>query len=98
MLIGKKEKQAAINAGFFDKKVEHKKETNLVLMIILLVLSGAGIIAAFFSSEGTAGLFIVATIMLGLAILATIYSNKSYRHILLREQNQLIKYVVLRKC
>lgn len=72
----KKEKQAAINAGFFDKKVEHKKETNLVLMIILLVLSGAGIIAAFFSSEGTAGLFIVATIMIGLAILATIYSNK----------------------
>lgn len=33
-------------------------------------------LSKLFSSEGTAGLFIVATIMIGLAILATIYSNK----------------------
>ena len=72
----KQKKQEAVSAGFLDKQIESKKDTNLVLMIILLVLSGAGIIAAFFSSEGAAGLFIAAVILIGVAILATIYSNK----------------------
>lgn len=72
----KQKKQEAVSAGFLDKQIESKKDTNLVLMIILLVLSGAGIIAAFFSGEGAAGLFIAAVILIGVAILATIYSNK----------------------
>ena len=72
----KQKKQEAVSAGFLDKQIESKKDTNLVLMIILLVLSGAGIIAAIFSSEGAAGLFITAVILIGVAILATIYSNK----------------------
>lgn len=72
----KQKKQEAVSAGFLDKQIESKKDTNLVLMIILLVLSGAGIIAAFFSSEGAAGLFIAAVILIGVAILTTIYSNK----------------------
>lgn len=72
----KQKKQEAVSAGFLDKQIESKKDTNLVLMIILLVLSGAGIIAAFFSSERAAGLFIAAVILIGVAILATIYSNK----------------------
>lgn len=72
----KQKKQEAVSAGFLDKQIESMKDTNLVLMIILLVLSGAGIIAAFFSSEGAAGLFIAAVILIGVAILATIYSNK----------------------
>lgn len=72
----KQKKQEAVSAGFLDKQIESKKDTNLVLMIILLVLSGAGIIAAFFLSEGAAGLFIAAVILIGVAILATIYSNK----------------------
>lgn len=72
----KQKKQEAVSAGFLDKQIESKKDTNLVLMISLLVLSGAGIIAAFFSSEGAAGLFIAAVILIGVAILATIYSNK----------------------
>ena len=72
----KQKKQEAVSAGFLDKQIESKKDTNLVLMIILLVLSGAGIIAAFFSSEGAAGLFIAVVILIGVAILATIYSNK----------------------
>lgn len=72
----KQKKQEAVSAGFLDKQIESKKDTNLVLMIILLVLSGAGIIAAIFSSEGAADLFITAVILIGVAILATIYSNK----------------------
>lgn len=65
-------------------------------MIILLVLSGAGIIA-FFSSEGTAGLFIVATIMHRIG-LATIYSNKVIAIYTAKGAESIIKYVVLRKC
>lgn len=72
----KEKVQEADQAGFFDKKIESKKSNNLILMIILLVLSGIGIVGAFFSSEGTASLFVVAIILLGLAVMLAIYSNQ----------------------
>lgn len=72
----KEKVQEADQAGFFDKKIESKKSNNLILMIILLVLSGIGIIGAFFSSEGTASLFVIAIILLGLAVTLAIYSNQ----------------------
>lgn len=72
----KEKMQEANQAGFFDKKLERRKDNNLVLMIILLVLSGIGIVGAFFSSELTASLFMIALILLALAIVAVVYSGK----------------------
>ena len=68
--------QEANRLGYFDKKIKVKKSNNLVLMIILLVLSGMGILGSFFSNEGSIALFIVALILLALAIVSVIYSNQ----------------------
>lgn len=71
----KEKMQEANSAGFFDKKLENKKETNIALMIILLILSGVGIIAAIFLNQDAIS-FTATLILFALAIIVTIYSGK----------------------